>query len=164
MKSPQQEINDAFNDFVKKFSPTVVKDSPKHQALHKTFIAGAFTMVEFMSRPHEGIAQADWVAAIMQICEKLAGVVDEGRRSSAETPHADVNEDQFVRDHLQEIARGIKAALPEGWALFVFCAPSNERPGRANYLSNMTRKSALACMKEFIAKQTDGTGFGTHEP
>jgi hypothetical protein len=75
-----------------------------------------------------------------------------------------MNEDQFVRDHLQGIAKSIKEQLPEGWTFFLFCAPADEREGRANYLSKMTRESALACMKEFIAKQSDGVGFGLHEP
>ena len=75
-----------------------------------------------------------------------------------------MSEDQFVREHLQAIGHGIKAVLPEGWTFFLLCAPAGERPGRANYLSTMTRESAIEAMKEFIAKQQDGTGWATHEP
>jgi hypothetical protein len=75
-----------------------------------------------------------------------------------------MSEDTFVRDHLQGIAKGIKAQLPEGWAFFLFCAPVDERPGRANYVSTMTRDSAIEAMKEFITKQNDGVKFGEHEP
>jgi len=74
-----------------------------------------------------------------------------------------VNEDEFVRNHLQVIAKTIAAQLPDDWSFFLLCAPNGERKGRANYVSKMTRESAIACMREFIAK-TDDVGFGTHEP
>jgi len=75
-----------------------------------------------------------------------------------------MNEDEFVRDHLQGIAKSIAAQLPEGWSFFLLCAPAGEREGRANYVSKMTRESAIACMKEFIAKQTDSGVWGEHIP
>lgn len=80
MKTPQQEINDTFDDFVAKVFPTVVKGSPEHLDLYRTFIAGAFTMVELMSRPHESVAQAEaHVAALMWIIDALMKAVDEER-------------------------------------------------------------------------------------
>lgn len=73
-----------------------------------------------------------------------------------------MSEDTFVRDHLRVICRIVNKMIPEGWGLFLFCAPFDERPGRANYISTMTRETAIACMKEFIAKQQDGTGWAKH--
>jgi len=69
-----------------------------------------------------------------------------------------------VREHLQQIANLVKANLPPGWTFFLLCTPVGERQGRANYVSKMTRESAIARMKEFIAEQTDSGVWGEHEP
>ena len=85
MKTPQQEINDTFDGYVKAAFPTVVKDSPQHLDLFRTFIAGAFTMVEILSRPHESVEQAEaHVAGIMKIVQGLMAAVDDRRSPSGD--------------------------------------------------------------------------------
>jgi len=73
-------------------------------------------------------------------------------------------EDAIVRASMQDLARGIKQALPPGWCFFLFAAPSHEhaKEGRANYVSTIERKSAINCMKEFIIKAGAGEEWMKH--
>jgi len=87
MNPPQLEINEVFDDFVSKAFPTVVKGSPQQLDLYRTFIAGAFTMVELLSRPQESVEQAEaHAAALMAVIDALMNAVDNRREESGGAP------------------------------------------------------------------------------
>lgn len=55
-------------------------------------------------------------------------------------------------DALRLIAGEVKRTLPPGYGFFVLVAPFDCTAGRANYVSNMTRETALLVMKEFLLR------------
>jgi hypothetical protein len=55
-------------------------------------------------------------------------------------------------DTMRLIAGDVKRSLPPGYGFFVLVAPFDSEDGRANYVSNMTRETALLVMKEFLLR------------
>lgn len=60
------------------------------------------------------------------------------------------------------LAKDIQAHLPEGWGYFVLVTPFDKDGGRANYCSNMERKSVFATMKEFLIRHSQGEDWMKH--
>jgi hypothetical protein len=53
---------------------------------------------------------------------------------------------------MRRIADSVKCRLPAGYGFFVLVMPFDSTDGRANYVSNITRETALLAMKEFLLR------------
>lgn len=71
-------------------------------------------------------------------------------------------EEQYIRENLQAMARDIKACLPKdfGFALLVF---SIGEGGSLLYVANVGRTDVLQMMREFIAVNREERAFGQEE-
>ncbi len=73
----RKEIEEAFEEFVRIGFPNVTKGSPQYLAIYRVFIAGAFTMVDLVSRPYESPEEAEaYAQELMQLAQ---GIIAEMR-------------------------------------------------------------------------------------
>jgi len=68
---------------------------------------------------------------------------------------AEMNEQKYTENKMQEIARYVEKQLLPGWGFVVLAFQFGNAKGRMNYVSNAERESVVKAMKEFIGK-TDG--------
>lgn len=57
-----------------------------------------------------------------------------------------------VRGRMQDIGHAVDERLPEGFGFFVLVAPFNDPAGHSNYVSNITRETAIHLIKEWLIK------------
>lgn len=69
---------------------------------------------------------------------------------SEQSPAYDLK-DLAAREAMQGIAQAVKEKIPAGFGFFVLVASPGDN-GRANYVSNLARETALKVMKEFIIR------------